>query len=218
MPMKPTLVMIFAGLALLCSSPPVRTAEPQRLSLPPPRLERGMPLMQAIRQRRSSRSFSRQTLAAQTVGDLLWAAYGINRPESGKRTAPSAHNRQEIDLYVARADGLFLYQAKDHQLEQITAADIRKLTGRQEFPGQAPFNLIYVVNFSRMPEIPRENALEAAAIATGAIVQNVYLYCASEGLAVVARGWLDREKLAAAMGLDDNQHIILAQTAGYPAQ
>ncbi|MCK4839240.1 MAG: SagB/ThcOx family dehydrogenase, partial [Desulfobulbaceae bacterium] len=204
--------------SLLFSKPPAWTAEPELITLPQPRFDRGLPLMQAIQHRQSSRLFSKKNLPEQTMSDLLWAAYGINRPKSGKRTAPSAHDRQEIDLYVATANGLYLYQAKGHGLNQITAGDIRKLTSRQKFPGQAPLNLIYVVNFSRMKGVPRENALEAAAIATGAIVQNVYLYCASEGLAVVARGSLDRKKLAAVMGLGDDQHIILAQTVGYPAQ
>jgi SagB-type dehydrogenase family enzyme len=215
--MKPTIVMIFAGLSLLLSIPPAHTTEPELITLPQPRFDRGVPLMQAIKQRQSSRLFSPKNLPEQTMSDLLWAAYGINRPESGKRTAPSARNRQEIDVYVATAKGLYLYQAKGHKLNQIMDRDIRKKTGRQKFPGQAPLNLIYVVNFSRMEGVPRENAIEVAAIATGAIVQNVYLYCASEGLGVVARGWIDRKELAAAMGLGDDQYIILAQTVGYTA-
>ena len=217
--MKPTTALCLVFLFLLFASPHSFAAEPELTNLPLPRLDRGLPLMQAIAKRQSTRLFSPKALDQQTISDLLWAAYGINRPESDKRTAPSAHNRQEIDVYVATAQGLFLYQAKGHLLETITDKDIRGLTGRQKFPGQAPANLIYVVNFSRMEGVPHDSAIEAAAIATGAIVQNVYLYCASEGLAAVARGWIDRKKLADAMGLNsEGYYIILCQTVGYPAK
>lgn len=211
------MIIVFPVVLFLLSNPSLSwAAEGDLIKLPPPRLESGMPLMQALKGRQTTRAFSTKPLPEQILGDLLWAAYGINRPESGKRTAPSAHNRQEIDLYVTTAQGLYLYNAKAHGLQLILAKDIRALTGKQQFPGQAPLNLVYVLNFSRMEGVGRQSAIETAAVATGAIVQNVYLYCASEGLVAVARGWVDRAALATAMGLTDDHYIVLAQTVGFP--
>lgn len=191
-------------------------AEP--IALPKPNMQGGVPLMQALRARQSSRAFSPRALPRQVLADLLWAAYGVNRPGSGMRTAPSAHNRQEIDVYVALADGLYRYDAAADALTPIVAHDLRALTGKQKFPALAPVNLVYVADLRRVPDVPRAAAIEAAAVATGAIVQNVYLYCASTRLATVVRGWIDKPALAKAMGLRDDQYIVVAQTVGYPAQ
>lgn len=190
----------------------------ETILLPAPRQDGGQPLMATLKARKSTREFAGRSIPLQNLGELLWAGFGVNRPESGMRTAPSAHNRQEIDIYVAMQQGLFLYNAEKHLLEPIVDKDIRSQTGKQRFPGQAPVNLIYVVNFDRMPQVARPDAIEAAAISTGAIVQNVYLYCASEGLAAVVRGWIDRTVLAQAMGLGSNQYIIVAQTVGFPGK
>lgn len=195
---------------------PTPALSAESIVLPAPRLDAGQPLMAALNARKSTREFSSRALPIQVLGELLWAGFGINRPESGMRTAPSAHNRQEVDIYVAMAQGLFLYNAIKHELEPIVDQDIRATTGKQRYPALAPVNLIYVVNFDRMPGIPRQDAIEAAAISTGAIVQNVSLYCASEGLAAVPRGWIDRTLLGRTMELSGNQYIILAQTVGYP--
>jgi nitroreductase len=210
---------VFFMLVMLCLSlkPDLAwTAEP--IVLPPPCQDGGRPLMAALKDRKSTREFASRSLPLQVLGELLWAGFGVNRPESGMRTAPSAHNRQEVDLYVAIPQGLFLYNGVKHVLEPIVDKDIRALTGRQSFVGLAPVNLIYVVNFDRMPGVPRPAAKEAAAVSTGAIVQNIYLYCASEGLVAVVRGWLDRTVLGQAMALDSNQYIIVAQTVGYPEE
>jgi nitroreductase len=192
------------------------TAEP--IVLPAPRQDGGRPLMATLKARKSTREFTSRSLPLQVLGELLWAGFGVNRPESGMRTAPSSHNRQEVEIYVAMQQGFFLYNGVKHLLEPIDDKDIRPLTGRQEFPGLAPVNLIYVVNFDRMPGVPRQTGIEAAAVSTGAIVQNVYLYCASEGLAAVVRGWIDRTALGQAMALGSNQYIIVAQTVGYPGE
>ncbi len=149
---------------------------------------------------------------------MLWAACGINRPETGKRTTPSAMNRQSIDVYVATAEGLFLYDAKWHTLKPILNHDIRALTGKQSFVAEAPVTLIYVADFKKMGDIKDEEKNFYSATNAGFISENVYLYCASEGLATVVRGSIDRESLAKAMKLGDNQKIILAQTVGYPKE
>jgi SagB-type dehydrogenase family enzyme len=176
----------------------------------------GNPLMQLLAKRSSSREFSSDPLPLNILSNMLWAASGINRTESGKRTAPTASNRQEIDIYVATAAGLYFYDAKSNLLKPILAEDIRGLTGTQAFVKEAAVNLIYVADYSRMSSSSDEVKTMYAGAATGFISQNVYLYCASEGLATVVRAMIDRPALAKVMGLRTDQKIILSQSVGYP--
>jgi SagB-type dehydrogenase family enzyme len=187
------------------------------LELPPPQLQGGMPLMQALNNRRSAREYATTKLPPQVLSNLLWAAFGVNRPGSGGRTAPSAHGWQEIQVYVAMENGLFRYDQKAHALQGVKSVDLRRLTGRQEFAGIAPLDLIYVADFGRMEGAGMEDKLMYSAADTGFVSQNVYLCCAQEGLATVVRGLVDRSALGKAMDLKPDQHIILAQTVGYPA-
>jgi SagB-type dehydrogenase family enzyme len=150
------------------------------------------------------------------LSNLLWAASEVNRADSGKRTAPSARNWQEIDVYVALADGTFRYDPPSHSLQPVAQGDLRRLTGVQDFVATAPVNLVYVANLDRMADAAPEQQTLYSAADTGFIAQNVYLYCASTGLATVVRGSVDRQALAAALGLGPRQQIILAQTVGYP--
>ena len=200
---------------LLCGAV---AAEQQLTSqqLPAPQTESGRPLMQVLKERSTSRSFSARKLPPQVLSNLLWAAFGVNRPESGHRTAPSAKDRQEIDIYVAMAEGLYVYEAKTHVLQPVLAVDIRAMTGRQSFVADAPVNLVYVADLGRMGKVSKEEQDLYSAADTGFISENVYLFCASEGLATVVRGSVDRETLAKAMRLRLDQKIILAQTVGYP--
>ncbi|MBN1258064.1 MAG: nitroreductase family protein [Planctomycetes bacterium] len=178
----------------------------------------GKPLMEALKDRQTSRSYSPEKLSEQTLSNLLWAAWGINRTESGKRTAPSARNFQEIDVYVALKEGMYLYNPQAHQLELVVAKDLRKMTGTQPFVENAPVNLVYVADYDRMGTTSEENKDFYAAVDTGFVSQNVYLFCASEGLATVVRGMVPRQELAAEMGLKPTQRIVLAQSVGYPAK
>jgi len=172
--------------------------------------------MKALKLRCTAREYAADALPAQELSNLLWAACGINRPESGKRTAPTAMNKQEIDVYAALPEGLYLYDAKAHSLNLVVAQDLRGATGKQEFVKEAPVNLVFVANYTRMGEGPQEMKDFYAAMDTGYISQNVYLYCASAGLVTVARGWVDKDALAKAMNLGADQKIMLAQTVGYP--
>ncbi len=201
---------------LLCSA--AGAQEMQRIVLPAPDKQGGMPLMQALALRSTSRSFADRELPEQVLSDLLWAATGINRPESGKRTAPTARNLQEIDVYVAMAEGLYLYDPNDHALLPVLAGDIRAVTGRQDFAAAAPVNLVFVADYARMGDAEADIKKFYGATDTGFISQNVYLYCASSGLATVVRGAVDREALAKAMELRTDQAVILAQTVGYPGK
>jgi hypothetical protein len=187
----------------------------QPIQLLAPQIDGGIPLMQALQKRSTSRDFSPDQLPPQVLANLLWAAYGINRPEIGKRTVPSALNWQEIDLYVSMASGLYLYDAKANRLEPILNEDIRPLTGKQPFVKTAPVNLIMVADFSRMGKSSAEEK-EAYAHADAAFIgQNVYLFCASEGLATVFRASIGKPALAKAMKLREDQRILFSQTVGY---
>ncbi len=190
--------------------------EPKPVQLPEPQMDGSRPLMQVLKDRSSSRAFGTGKLPNQVLSNLLWAAFGVNRPDSGKRTAPSAMNWQEIDIYVATADGLSLYDAKAHALKPVLAEDIRALTGQQPFVQEAPVNLVYVADFSRMGEREVDVKVFCSAADTGFISQNVYLYCASEGLATVVRGLIDRPALEKAMKLRPDQRVTLSQSVGYP--
>lgn len=172
--------------------------------------------MQALKERKTMREFASQDLPLQVLSDLLWAANGINRPETEHRTAPTAMNMQEIDIYVSKADGLYLFDAKANMLIPVVEKDIRDLIGKQPFVKNAPVNLIYVADLSKMNRIPAVDADFYAATDTGFISENVYLFCASFGLATVVRGLVDKPALAKAMKLRSDQKIILAQTVGYP--
>lgn len=187
------------------------------INLPPPETAAGMPLMQALKARHSTREFASKSLPPQVLSNLLWAASGVNRPESGQRTAPSAHDWREIDVYVATAEGAYRYDPPTHTLQRVVAGDIRKLTGVQDFVARAPLNLVYVADLERMSGASAEDKAFYSATDTGFIAQNVYLYCASAGLAVVVRGLVEREALGAALGLGKHQRIILSQSVGYPA-
>lgn len=188
---------------------------PEAKKLPEPDKTGGKPLMQALAARHSSRSFSDEKLSDDVLSNLLWAAFGVNRPD-GRRTAPSAMNWQEIDIYVATADGLYLYDAKAHAVTMVLAEDIRGATGTQSFVKDAPVNLVYVADFSRMGRGSDEDKTIYSAADTGFIGQNVYLFCASEGLSTVVRGLVDKVALAEKMNLRPEQKIVLAQTVGYP--
>jgi SagB-type dehydrogenase family enzyme len=189
---------------------------PSRLKLPAPDMSGGKPLMQALHERRSSREFSQQKLPLYLISNLLWAAFGINRPASRGRTAPSAHDWEEFDVYVATEDGLFLYEARAHCLKFLLAGDIRASTGIQDYVAQAPINLVYVADLSRMASATREEKAFYSGPDAGFIAENVYLFCASEGLATVARGLVDRVALAQIMKLGPDQTVVLAQSVGYP--
>lgn len=192
-----------------------RAADPVVIALPPPDQTGGLPLMATLKKRQSLREFSPKPLPVQALSDLLWAGFGINRPENDHRTAPSAMNLQEMDLYVATADGLYLYEAKPHQLRQVLTGDLRAKTGGQPPLQQAPAILILVADHSRMAKAKPETRDFYGAIDAGFISQNVYLYCASAGLATVVHE-LNRPPLAEAMQLRSDQRIIIAQSIGYP--
>lgn len=186
------------------------------MDLPKPQTEDGKPLMEVLKKRASSRDFRPESIPPQVLSNLLWAAFGINRPESVGRTAPSARNWQEIDIYVATAEALYLFDPRTHGLKTILSGDIRASTGLQSFVAEAPVDLIYVADRRKMQEAGEADRDFYSAVDAGFISQNVYLFCASEGLATVVRGSINRQALAVAMRLHPQQRVILSQTVGYP--
>lgn len=190
---------------------------PATIDLPRPDLRSGVPLMTALSFRSSTREFLPRPLSLATLGELFWAADGLNRPLSGGRTAPSPHGVQEIDVYAALPQGVYRYDAATHRLILKHAVDARGMTGYQDFVGEAPLDLIYVVRGSKLLEMPASQRETFSAVTAGAIAQNVSLYCASAGLATVVRGWINRRLLAEALSLNEDETPILAQTVGLPA-
>ena len=170
--------------------------------------------MQALKERHSTREFSTEKLSPQVLSNLLWAGWGINR-EDGRRTAPSASNRQEIELYAVMADGAYVYDAKANALKPVASGDSRKLTGTVAFVGEAALNLVYVADFSKMGNGDENNKNSTANANAGLIAENVYLFCASEGLGAVVRGSVSRPELSKALNLRPDQRIVFAQTVGH---
>jgi nitroreductase len=201
--------------AILTAAPGLAATGLATLELPPARSQGGKPLIEALKLRRSIREYSDRALPLQVLSDLLWAAFGINRP-SGDRTAPYWRHIMVIDVYAAMADGVWLYDPKRHVLLMHLRTDIRAQTGLQDFVATAPLNLVYVAHGERMQDISANERRLYASVDTGFIGQNVYLFCASEGLATVFRGAVDYDKLNRTMQLAKDQFVTFAQTVGYP--
>ncbi len=208
-----------AAVSLVCLSLPGagRAAEPSPVQLPPPRTEGGQPFLRVLKERKTIREFSPKPLPAELLSSLLWAGFGVNRPESNHRTAPSAMNSQEIDLYVATAEGVFLYEPKANRLQPVASGDLRRKTGGQDFVKAAPVALVFVADLARLSKAEPKDRERYAWIDTGYISQNVYLFCASEGLATVVHE-LDRAALKEALRLKPDQTVILAQSVGFPGE
>jgi nitroreductase len=184
------------------------------VALPAPQTSGGKPLMQALKERKSTREFTTEKLSPQALSNLLWAGWGINR-EDGRRTAPSASNRQEIELYVAMADGAYVYDAKGNALKPVASGDLRKLTGTVPFVAEAALNLVYVADFAKMGNGDENNKAATSNANAGLIAENVYLFCASEGLGAVVRGSVPHAELSEALNLRPDQRIVFAQTVGH---
>ena len=212
-----TVTALCLGLAtILITGTMAQAADLQTIKLPKPAITHGKPLMQTLSERKTSREFAAKDLDPQTLSNLLWAAFGINRPDSGRRTAPSALNHQEIDVFVALKSGIYRYDPKANSLIPDVAGDMRAMTGLQGYVKDAPLDLIYVADFAKMGNSQEAEKVFLSAADTGFIAENVYLYSASEGLATVVRANIDKKKLGESMKLLPDQKITLAQCVGYP--
>jgi nitroreductase len=192
--------------------------QPMVLELVKPELTKTFTLMRALNERKTNREITSEPVTERQLSELLWAANGMNRPD-GKRTAPSTQNRQMTDIYVVLETGIFFYNPTLHNLTRIAEGDHRTLAGTQPFVTNAPVNLVFVSDLAKFnSSYPPEDSdlLMWAGVEAGAQAQNVYLYGASEGLAVVIRGSVNREELGKVMGLSPEKIIVVAQTIGMP--
>lgn len=211
--MKKAIISFLVSLSwTICSAQVIET-----INLPPAQKTGGMPVMEAFQLRKSQRLFSSKELSSQQLSNLLWAAYGINRPD-GFRTVPAAKNWYEYDIYVLKSDGWFLYEVSKHALLKMGNEDLRVYGGTQDFVKAAPVILVYVADFGRMNDTTDELRKFFSAVDVGYISQNVYLYCTSEGLATIILGQVDKVKIREVLKLKPNQQVILSQPVAYPGQ
>ena len=212
-------LILFAGILIFLmvkSSDADKSGNHHYLKLPDPQQFGGLPLMDALNHRQSSRNFSIEKLPIQTLSNLLWAGYGINR-DDGKRTAPSCMNWQGIEIYVLGENGSYVYHPKINTLQFVTDEDIRGYASKQDIVKIAPINLVYVADFSKIQGYSHQKAMTVYA-ETGCIAQNVYLFCASEGLNCVLLGNIDRLELHKQLALRKEQKVILTQPIGFPPE
>ena len=190
----------------------------QDIQLNSPNKSRGSAVMKALSDRESVREFDAKELSLQDLSDLLWAANGINR-EDGKRTAPSAMNRQEIDVYVVKKDGAYLYDAAAHALKGVASGDFRKAVAvSQDYVTTAPVCLILVANLEKLGNPTEEGTRITAGLDAGIVSQNINIFCASVGLATVPRGTMNHAELKQALKLSDTQQLMLNNPVGYPVK
>ena len=192
-----------------------RAARQGEIQLSKPEFEK-IPFLKIVQKRKTTRAFNPKALPENIVSNILYAAFGINRPESEKRTAPTAHNGQYVDIYVATSDGVYVFDAQKPSLVPILGTDERSKTGIQEFAATAPLSLVYVVDNEKVIDAPDdETKLIFGAVSVGAIAENVYLYAAATGLVTGVRADIEHKPLRDILKLKKSQKIILAQSVGY---
>jgi nitroreductase len=178
----------------------------------------GMAVVDALKNRKSTNAFQTQPLTKDKLLEMLWAAWGINRPDSGKRTAPSAMNAQEIDIYVLLSDGAYIYDARANQIVSVSDQDLRPKQSAQGFMKDAPVHLIFVADYTKFRSGPQSQMELYSSCHTGFIGQNVYLYCASQGLGAHFYASVDRDGLKDKLKLRGDQAVIFGQAVGYPKE
>ncbi len=190
-------------------------AQEKVISLPAPDMGREGTVMQALQDRKSTRQFSPEALSIQDLGDLLWAACGINR-EDGRRTSGTARNKQDCDVYVIMETGAYLYRPKTHSLSLVKELDLRKeVAGMQAFVLDAPVSLVIVSDFKKMGKTDNPHTMSMCSVDAGIVSQNISVFCASAGMATVARATMNTEILCRQLGLSEDQHPILNHPVGY---
>ncbi len=186
------------------------------IKLPQPNLNRTGTVMKALSERHSTREFASKTLNLTDLSDLLWAANGVNRKDSGKRTAPSALNKQDVDVYVVLPEGSYLYDAKNHQLNLIVEGDYRgAVAGGQAFVKSAPVSLVLISNLSRFGDTKNAPTQLMGAMDAGIVSQNISIFCSAANLATVPRASMDNNQLKKVLKLKDTQVPMMNHPVGY---
>ena len=204
-------------LLLLCLFISVATfAADKVIRLPKPNLNRNSEVMEAFANRHSTREYAAKALTLNDLSDLLWAANGINRPEEGKRTAPSAMNKQDVDVYVVLPEATYLYDAKAHQLNLVVEGDHRgAVAGGQAFVKSAPVSLLLVSDLSRLGDAKNTHTQLMGAVDAGIVSQNISIFCSAAKLATVPRTSMDTAKLKSVLKLTDTQLPLMNHPVGY---
>lgn len=211
--MKRTVFMIVALLMVITT---MQAQELKVIKLNAPDKIRGDAMMKVFGERQSIREYAQKDLTPQDLSDLLWATNGINRPD-GKRTAPTARNVQDVDVYVVMKDGVYFYDAVEHALKPVGASDYRgAVAGPQDFVKEAPVSLLLVTDLSRLGDASSEQTKLMGAVDVGIVCQNINLACAGLGLATVPRATMDQETLRKALKLKDSQLLLMNNPVGYP--
>ena len=174
----------------------------QEIKLPAPQTEGGMPLLNAVAARKTTREFSTRPIDVQTLSEILWTAWGLTH--DGKHSIPTSQNKQNLKVYVLQADGVWLYNPKKNTIENISKKDVRSILNTQAFVKDAPLHLAFVGS-------DKKNSPMHA----GSAYQNVGLYCASKGLNNVVRGYFDHPALGKELNLKDNEEVIVTQAVGW---
>ncbi len=202
-------------LFVVCLMMAATCAAQKVIQLPKPNLNRAGTVMKALSDRCSTREYADKALTNADLSDLLWAANGVNRPD-GKRTAPSAMNRQDVDIYVVMAKGAYLYDAKAHALNLVKEGDFRTaVASGQDFAAKAPVSLVLVSELSRMGDATKEGTKVTCALDAGIVSQNISIFCAMAKLGTVARGTMNQAKLKEALNLTNTQMLMLNHPVGY---
>ena len=208
--------IIFALAGLLVISASVYSQDLAEVKLNAPNKSRGSVVTKALSERQSVREYDTKEISLQDLSDLLWAANGVNR-EDGKRTAPTAMNRQEIDVYVVNKDGVYLYDAPGHVLKPVSKGDYRKsVAAQQDFAATAPISIILVANLEKLGDPTKEGTRMTASFDAGIVCQNINIFCSAVGLATVPRGSMNQEELRKVLKLSDTQIISINNPVGYP--
>ena len=204
-------------LLLLCLFISVATfAADKVIRLPKPNLNRNSEVMEALANRHSTREYAAKALTFTDLSDLLWASNGINRPEEGKRTAPSAMNKQDVDVYVVLPEGTYLYDAKAHQLNLVAEGDHRgAVAGGQAFVKSAPVSLLLVSDLFRLGDAKNTHTQLMGAVDAGIVSQNISIFCSAAKLATVPRASMDTAKLKSVLKLTDTQLPLMNHPVGY---
>ncbi len=187
------------------------------IKLNPPDKSRNFSLMNALNLRASVRNWAKKEIDKQDLSDLLWAANGINRTEKSLRTAPSAHNAKDIDLFVFTEEGVYLYNPEKHSLTPIKKGDFRSQIGKQNYVTDAPLSLILVSDIKRFKKADKKLCLNWSALDAGMISQNISLFCASANMGTVPRTFFDEDKIRKVLELSPSQYIMLHHPVGYLA-
>jgi nitroreductase len=204
-----------AGSTGLAKEKSVKNAAKKEIILEKIDFTKGKTVLQALKDRHSSRDFSGRQLDITALSELLWAAGGINREPSGGKTAPTAMNGQETDIYAFLPDGVYLYMPKEHKLVLAVNGDNRAASGLQDYAAGAAVNLVYVSDLAKMKGGDDNQNMLMAAVDVGHVSENVYLYCSSAGLACVVRAYVDAPSISKLLNLKNSQKVILAQSVGY---